>query len=106
MGKTSPRHIINNYFSPQLIDNKDDQNVVTKTETPLVLSKLTSISNAWFIINLLSSVPFLSSLSFANTMDVLFFTFSFMPSYFNAVDDYFFYISKLYEDEFNRCIIY
>jgi len=70
-GDTSPRHIINDSFSPPLIDNKDDKSVVTKKEPPLVLSRLTSVSDAWFILNLLSSVPFLSSLSFANTMDVL-----------------------------------
>ena len=59
-GDTSSRHIINDSFSPPLIDNKDDKSVVTKKEPPLVLSRLTSISDAWFILNLLSSVPFLS----------------------------------------------
>lgn len=38
---------------------------------PLVLSRPTCVSDAWFILNLLSAVPFLSSLSYSNTMEVL-----------------------------------
>lgn len=70
-GDTSSRHIINDSFSPPLIDNKVNKSVVSKKESPLVLSRLRSILDAWFIINMLSSVPFLSIFSFANTLDVL-----------------------------------
>eukprot|EP00566_Odontella_aurita_P001806 CAMPEP_0113592972 /NCGR_PEP_ID=MMETSP0015_2-20120614/38153_1 /TAXON_ID=2838 /ORGANISM="Odontella" /LENGTH=1756 /DNA_ID=CAMNT_0000499587 /DNA_START=517 /DNA_END=5788 /DNA_ORIENTATION=+ /assembly_acc=CAM_ASM_000160 len=38
---------------------------------PLVLLRPTCVSDAWFILNLLSAVPFLSSLSYSNTMEVL-----------------------------------
>lgn len=38
---------------------------------PLVFLRPTCVSDAWFILNLLSNVPFLSSLSYANTMEVL-----------------------------------
>jgi len=38
---------------------------------PLVRLRPTCVSDAWFILNLLSAVPFLSSLSYANTMEVL-----------------------------------
>ena len=38
---------------------------------PLVFSRPTCVSDAWFILNLLSAVPFLSSLSYSNTMEVL-----------------------------------
>jgi hypothetical protein len=42
-----------------------------KKVPPLVLSRPTCVSDAWFILNLLSAVPFLSSLSYSNTMEVL-----------------------------------
>jgi hypothetical protein len=38
---------------------------------PLVFIRPTDVSDAWFILNLLSNVPFFSSLSYANTMEVL-----------------------------------
>ncbi len=38
---------------------------------PLVFLRPTDVSDAWFILNLLSAVPFLSSLSYAHTMDIL-----------------------------------
>lgn len=38
---------------------------------PLVMLRPTCVSDSWFILNLLSAVPFLSSLSYANTMEVL-----------------------------------
>jgi hypothetical protein len=38
---------------------------------PLVFLRPTCVSDAWFILNLLSNVPFLSSLSYYNTMEVL-----------------------------------
>jgi hypothetical protein len=37
----------------------------------LVFTRPTDISDAWFILNLLSAVPFLASLSYAHTMEVL-----------------------------------
>jgi len=41
------------------------------TLPPMVFLRPTCVSDAWFILNLLSNVPFLSSLSYANTMEVL-----------------------------------
>lgn len=38
---------------------------------PLVAVRPTSSTDAWFILNLLSAVPFMSSLSYASTMEVL-----------------------------------
>lgn len=38
---------------------------------PLVFLRPTDVSDAWFILNLLSAVPFLSSLSYAHTMEIL-----------------------------------
>lgn len=38
---------------------------------PLVFTRPTDVSDAWFILNLLSAVPFLASLSYAHTMEVL-----------------------------------
>lgn len=41
------------------------------TEIPLVARRPTSSTDAWFLLNLLFSVPFLSSLSYSSTMEVL-----------------------------------
>merc|ERR1712038_1525529 len=38
---------------------------------PRVALRQTSSTDAWFILNLLSAVPFLTSLSYASTMEVL-----------------------------------
>lgn len=38
---------------------------------PLVFLRPTDVSDAWFMLNLLSAVPFLSSLSYAHTMEIL-----------------------------------
>lgn len=38
---------------------------------PLVFQRPTCVSDAWFILNLLSNVPFLSTLSYVHTMEVL-----------------------------------
>lgn len=38
---------------------------------PLVFLRPTDVSDAWFLLNLLSAVPFLSSLSYGHTMEVL-----------------------------------
>jgi len=40
-------------------------------ELPLVAIRPTSSTDAWFILNLLSAVPFMSSLSYSSTMEVL-----------------------------------
>uniref|UniRef100_A0A7S4N8F9 Metallo-beta-lactamase domain-containing protein n=1 Tax=Odontella aurita TaxID=265563 RepID=A0A7S4N8F9_9STRA len=45
--------------------------LVKVREPPLVSLRPTSSTDAWFILNLLSAVPFLSSLSYASTMEVL-----------------------------------
>mmetsp|Transcript_7652 Transcript_7652/g.14591 ORF Transcript_7652/g.14591 Transcript_7652/m.14591 type:complete len:1365 (+) Transcript_7652:217-4311(+) len=42
-----------------------------RSEPPPVSMRPTSSSDAWFILNLLSAVPFLSSLSYTSTMEVL-----------------------------------
>jgi len=42
-----------------------------ESQIPLVSLRPASSTDAWFILNLLSSVPFLSSLSYASTMEVL-----------------------------------
>lgn len=43
----------------------------TVSSVPLVSLRPASSTDAWFILNLLSAVPFLSSLSYASTMEVL-----------------------------------
>ena len=43
----------------------------SSTEPPPVSLRPTSSSDAWFILNLLSAVPFLSDLSYSSTMEVL-----------------------------------
>lgn len=49
-----------------------DASVSTRSpEPPPVSLRPTSSSDAWFILNLLSAVPFLSSLSYTSTMEVL-----------------------------------
>eukprot|EP00567_Pseudictyota_dubia_P015152 CAMPEP_0197438654 /NCGR_PEP_ID=MMETSP1175-20131217/5574_1 /TAXON_ID=1003142 /ORGANISM="Triceratium dubium, Strain CCMP147" /LENGTH=1734 /DNA_ID=CAMNT_0042968425 /DNA_START=546 /DNA_END=5750 /DNA_ORIENTATION=+ len=64
----------------KLASNELDVDVVSEQEytrrnatgvPPLVLLRPTCVSDAWFILNLLSAVPFLSSLSYSNTMEVL-----------------------------------
>jgi len=45
--------------------------VESTAEPPLVALRPTSSSDPWFTLNLLSAVPFLSSLSYASTMEVL-----------------------------------
>lgn len=45
--------------------------ILDERPPPLVAMRPTSSTDAWFILNLLSSVPFLSSLSYASTMEVL-----------------------------------
>jgi hypothetical protein len=51
-----------------------NQSVLSNTSTPdlpLVAIRPTSSTDAWFILNLLSAVPFMSSLSYSSTMEVL-----------------------------------
>jgi len=45
--------------------------ISSSIEPPLVSLRPTSSTDAWYILNLLSAVPFLSSLSYASTMEVL-----------------------------------
>ena len=42
-----------------------------KGTPPLVFIRPTDVSDAWFILNLLSNVPFFSGLSYMNTMEIL-----------------------------------
>lgn len=45
--------------------------ISSNIDPPLVSLRPTSSTDAWYILNLLSAVPFLSSLSYASTMEVL-----------------------------------
>jgi len=49
----------------------NENQVEAGTTTPKVFLRRTCVSDAWFILNLLSNVPFLSSLNYSNTMEVL-----------------------------------
>eukprot|EP00934_Nitzschia_sp_Nitz4_P003635 Nitzschia sp. Nitz4//scaffold3_size479765//412909//416775//NITZ4_000177-RA/size479765-augustus-gene-1.625-mRNA-1//-1//CDS//3329550989//3625//frame0 len=53
-----------------LIEKFADQNGHSNVP-PLVFMRPTDVSDAWFMLNLLSAVPFLSSLSYAHTMEIL-----------------------------------
>jgi hypothetical protein len=57
---------ISQALSKQLSGRKDGSNVA-----PLVFLRPTDTSDAWFILNLLAAVPFLSSLSYGHTMEIL-----------------------------------
>jgi hypothetical protein len=48
-----------------------DDNKEYSKKTPLVLDRPSCISDAWFMLNLISNIPFFSSLSYMNTMEVL-----------------------------------
>lgn len=56
--------------SNALINRFNDRNGRSMV-APLVFLRPTDVSDAWFILNLLSAVPFLSSLSYAHTMEFL-----------------------------------
>lgn len=61
--------VVGSYSGPSLADisrMKTEQNL-----PPLVFLRPTCVSDAWFILNLLSAVPFFSSLSYMNTLEVL-----------------------------------
>jgi hypothetical protein len=60
---------VGDYFSPNL-DDLAERSIATKVP-PLVYLRPTSISDAWFMLNLLSNVPFFSTLSYVSTMEVL-----------------------------------
>ena len=62
MNRTISRSLNNRIGDPQ------DQPI---KKLPLISFRPTSVSDAWFILNLLSNVPFLSSLSYSATMEVL-----------------------------------
>jgi hypothetical protein len=53
------------------LSNRFVQNNGSFKVLPLVLTRPTDVSDAWFILNLLSAVPFMASLSYAHTMEVL-----------------------------------
>jgi hypothetical protein len=61
---TSPR-------SPTLKGARSNSMLGTNRLPPLVSLRPPSNTDAWFILNLLSAVPFLTSLSYASTMEVL-----------------------------------
>ena len=52
-------------------DDLAEKRCNTKAPTSLVMLRPTSSSDAWFILNLMSSVPFFTSLSYTHAMEVL-----------------------------------
>jgi len=56
-------------ISKSTIPGENDHGI--GTTRPKVFLRQTCVSDAWFILNLLSNVPFLSSLNYSNTMEVL-----------------------------------
>ena len=50
---------------------KFSNEIETAKVAPLVFTRPTDVSDSWFILNLLSAVPFLTSLSYSHTMEVL-----------------------------------
>jgi len=61
--------LVGDYFEPDLKALKKSS--LVSGVPPLVHLRPTSISDAWFMLNLLSNVPFFSTLSYASTMEVL-----------------------------------
>lgn len=61
--------LVGDYFEADLGDLKKSS-LVTGVP-PLVYLRPTSISDAWFMLNLLCNVPFFSALSYVSTMEVL-----------------------------------
>jgi hypothetical protein len=61
---------LNSTIVNSLVDRFSGENG-QKNVAPLVFLRPTDVSDAWFILNLLSAVPFLSSLSYAHTMEIL-----------------------------------
>jgi hypothetical protein len=60
---------VGDFFAPDL-DELKERSIVTKVP-PLVYLRPTSISDAWFMLNLLSNIPFFSTLSYVSTMEIL-----------------------------------
>jgi hypothetical protein len=60
---------VGNFFAPSL-DELKERAIATKVP-PLVYLRPTSISDAWFMLNLLSNIPFFSTLSYVSTMEIL-----------------------------------
>jgi hypothetical protein len=60
---------VGDFFAPNF-DELKERSIVTKVP-PLVYMRPTSISDAWFMLNLLSNVPFFSTLSYVSTMEIL-----------------------------------
>jgi hypothetical protein len=60
---------VGDFFAPNL-DELKERSIITKVP-PLVYLRPTSISDAWFMLNLLSNIPFFSTLSYESTMEIL-----------------------------------
>jgi glyoxylase-like metal-dependent hydrolase (beta-lactamase superfamily II) len=75
--QSEPRTMMNSFQNLDFIGAKERQVRSTSClshdpqSVPLVSMRPASSTDAWFILNLLSAVPFLSSLSYAFTMEVL-----------------------------------
>jgi hypothetical protein len=67
-GNRSLSHV-GDFFAPNL-DELKERSIVTKVP-PLVYLRPTSVSDAWFMLNLLSNIPFFSTLSYVSTMEIL-----------------------------------
>lgn len=67
--KSSARKV--NFRTSMMMRPSSTRSMLEERPPPLVAMRPTSSTDAWFILNLLSSVPFLSSLSYAATMEVL-----------------------------------
>jgi hypothetical protein len=60
---------VGDFFAPDL-DKLKERSTVTKVP-PLVYLRPTSISDAWFMLNLLSNIPFFLTLSYASAMEIM-----------------------------------
>jgi hypothetical protein len=49
----------------------DDSAAQSEIQMPLVMQRPSCVSDAWFMLNLISNIPFIGSLSYINTMEVL-----------------------------------
>lgn len=67
-GKKNQLSLLGDFVSPLYGGQKK---VPLEGVSPLVFLRPTDVSDAWFILNLLSNVPFFSGLSYVNTMEVL-----------------------------------
>ena len=72
-GKNQNMTVVGDYHAhiPHSLRSQFDGHDGRAKVAPLVFLRPTDVSDAWFILNLLSAVPFLSSLSYAHTMEIL-----------------------------------